>query len=72
MILRNHPLLSYRGLGSWPLIWIPIKLAYKNAAYLGCLFCSDVAFCFQVAAVLEDNRGRTIKEIGGLDFSFSL
>ena len=102
MKLRNHPLLTYHGLHSWPPIWVPIKpaygtttlkgeigtlthtisnalakkcylrMVYENAAYMGCLLCSDVAFCSQVSAVLEDNRGRTIKEIGDLDFSFTM
>ena len=44
---------------------------HENALYIGCLFCADVPFCSQVAAALEDNRGRTIKEIGGLDISFT-
>jgi hypothetical protein len=45
---------------------------HENALYIGCLFCADVPFCSQVAAALEDNRGRTIKEIGGLDISFTM
>ena len=49
-----------------------LRMVYENAAYMGCLLCSDVAFCSQVAAALEDNRGRTIKEIGDLDFSFTM
>ena len=49
-----------------------LRIVYENIGYMGCLLCSDVAFCSQVAAALEDNRGRTIKEIGDLDFSFTM
>ena len=102
MKLRHHPLLSYRGIPSWPPVWVPTKSAYEtttlqgeigilthtlsnalsgkcylqivydNAAYMGCLLCADVAFCSQIAAALEDNRGCTIKEIGDLDLSFTM
>jgi hypothetical protein len=102
MELRHHPLLSYRGLASWPPVWVPAKpddgkstlrgeigvlkhtisnalsgkcyllIDHQNSSYIGSLFCADAAFCSQIAAALEDNRGRTIKEIGDLDLSFTL
>lgn len=102
MELRYHPLLSHRGIPSWPPVWVPfksddkkptlrgeigtLKYTLSNAlsgkcyllvdhyqlSYIGCLFCDDAAFCSQIAAALEDNRGRTIKEIGDLNLSFTL
>ena len=47
-----------------------LQIAHKNALYIGCLLCTDVPFCSQLAAALEDNRGRTILEIGGLDIYY--
>ena len=49
-----------------------LLIDHENASYMGCLFCAEVAFCSQIAAALEDNRGRTIKEIGNLDLSSTL
>ncbi len=102
MELRQHPLLTYRGLRSWPPVWSPARpragkevlsgelgvlkhtlsnailgkcyllIEHENAAYIGCLLCSDQAFCSQIAGVFEDNKGRTIKEIGDLDLAFTL
>jgi hypothetical protein len=49
-----------------------LLINHEEASYMGCLFCADIQFCSLVAAALEDNRGRTIKEIGDLDLSFTL
>jgi len=49
-----------------------LLIDHENTSYIGCLLCADAPFCSQVAAALEDNRGRTIKEIGGLDMSFTM
>ena len=49
-----------------------LLIDHENASYMGCLFCTEVAFCSQIAAALEDNRGRTIREIGNLDLSSTL
>jgi len=37
--------------------------------YLGCLLLSDLSFCESVSKLLEENIGRSIEYIGGLDLS---
>jgi len=102
MELRDHPLVSYRRLPSWPPTWSPAKprtdlkplrgeigrLSYTFAGakpdrfflvieheghpYVGCLFIEDRIFCAQIIPILEKQVGRTIKEIGDLELSFTL
>jgi hypothetical protein len=102
MELRNHPLMSYRQLSSWPPTWVWISgneqdrqlrgevgilkqvrmvdghpivhrcflwIEYEDSMYLGCLLLSDLSFCESVSKLLEENIGRSIEYIGGLDLS---
>ena len=45
---------------------------HDGAGYVGSLLFDDVAFCQQIAKLLETCIGRTIKEIGDLDLSHFL
>jgi hypothetical protein len=47
-------------------------IEHEHVPYVGCLFCSDAKFYTQLAAILQNQCGRTIKEIGDLDLSFAL
>ncbi len=49
-----------------------LVIEHEHVPYVGCLFCSDEAFCTQLASFLQNHRGRTVKEIGDLDLSFTL
>lgn len=99
MKLRNHPLLHYRGIRSWPPHWIPsddrrglqplrgemgiLKTSYaipneghcwlimehERNTYVGCLYSEDVRFCLELEALLAARQGRTIVEIGNIEFS---
>ena len=42
---------------------------YEDASYIGCLLCSDHAFCSQIVRILQANLNKTIAEIGSLDIS---
>jgi hypothetical protein len=103
MKLREHPLLSYRGIPSWPPVWSWIDgeeneepagevgvltevrlsiieppnkcfliIAHEASFYMGCLLINDLAFCAQVAELLQDYCGYTIEEIGSLDLRHTL
>jgi hypothetical protein len=47
-------------------------IEHEGAAYIGCLFCDDHAFCTEIVKLLEANRNKTIAEIGSLDVTFTL
>ncbi len=112
MELRDHPLLIYRGIRSWPPVWTQIRgddsarprgevgtlkeihvsidppvqasgasggynriylfIEHDAKSYLGCLMMEDRAFCQQLAALLRNQYGRTVAEIGGLDLGATL
>jgi hypothetical protein len=103
MKLRDHPLMTYKDVRSWPPAWlwrggyetthphgevgilkevIPSTVACYNscflimehcgAEYIGVLFLSDPAFCRQIHALLVENCGETILEIGDIDLSYML
>jgi len=103
MELREHPLLSYRGLASWPPVWLwvdgqedkkpkgeigklrEVRLSiieppnkcfllinYEGATYIGCLLINDLAFCAQMAELLQGYYGYSIRDIGGLDLRHTL
>lgn len=103
MLLRDHPLLKYKSLRSWPPRWlwragndtthpkgeigilkdvIPstiepydrcfLVVDHRGAEYIGALLVSDTAFCREIFGVLVQNRGKTIKEIGDIDLSYTL
>jgi hypothetical protein len=44
-------------------------MEHHGCRYLAALFFSDAAFCRQVGRLLQDYRGKTIEEIGGIDVS---
>jgi hypothetical protein len=100
MLLRGHPLFSYRGMHSWPPVWtwmgggsnkqprgevgilkrvekskvLPadrcfLHIDYEGSSYVGCLLCSDHAFCWQIVRIMEANLNKTIAHIGSLDIS---
>ena len=100
MLLRGHPLFSYRGMHSWPPVWTSMNggsnkdprgevgilrrvekskvlpadrcflhIDYEGSSYVGCLFCSDHAFCWQIVRIMEANLNKTIAHIGSLDIS---
>jgi hypothetical protein len=103
--LRDHPLLSYRGIARWPPVWINIRdfedfeakkltgeigvlthallhddvptkcflaMEFERVQYMGSLIFEDPAFCRQIHALLQPHIGRSIKEIGSLDLSYTL
>ena len=47
-------------------------IEHENKPYIGCLFLTDPGFCTQLAAILREKFGFTIKDIGDLDLSFTL
>jgi hypothetical protein len=53
MLLREHPLMSYRG--------------NRGAEYLGALLLSDPAFCREICRMLIQYCGKTIREIGDIN-----
>ena len=103
-LLRDHPLMVYKGIRSWPPVWvwrrgnkptnsrrgevgilrdvIPsvlqpsdrffIIMEHLGAEYIGTLLLDDAAFCRVVHDVLQQNRFKPIREIGKIDFSYTL
>lgn len=49
-------------------VWID----HNGSTYVGAMNFDDRAFCNEVGRVLELSRGLSIKEIGDLDFSYTL
>lgn len=49
-----------------------LVIDHDDRLYMGCILISDEAFARQLYRVLERCRGKTIKEIGGLDLSATL
>ena len=103
MKLREHPLLSYRGIPSWPPVWLwtavqedkkpigevgtlsEVRLSlieppnkcfllidHDEAVYMGCLLINDLAFCAQIAQLLQGYYGYSIRDIGDIDLSRTL
>jgi hypothetical protein len=46
-------------------------MEYDGQHYVGSLVFDDSAFCAQICAVLQQHLGRSIKEIGDLEVSFT-
>src|SRR5215831_13436555 len=46
-----------------------LYIDYEGSYYIGCLLCSDHAFCSQIVRIMEANLNKTIVEIGRLDIS---
>jgi len=102
MLLREHPLMMYDGIRSWPPVWlwrggnantnpkgevgvlldvafgIPPKsscfliMEHLGAEYIGSLLMNDRSFCQLVFDALLQNRFKLIREIGGIDLSYTL
>jgi hypothetical protein len=103
MLLRDHPLMCYRGVPSWPPTWTLISgqqkkfprgeigilksvrlavvkptdrcylyIGHEGASYVGCLLFDDIAFCSQIAELLQRCCNRPIAEIGSIDLSHTL
>jgi hypothetical protein len=45
---------------------------YNGLRYFGSMYFDDVAFCYEVDALLKSNLDRSIKEIGDLDVTHLL
>jgi hypothetical protein len=46
-----------------------LYIDYEGSSYVGCLLCSDHAFCSPIVRILEANLNKTIAAIGSLDIS---
>jgi len=49
-----------------------LVIEYEKERYMGCLLVDEIAFCSAISAVLQNQLGRSIKEIGDLDLSHTL
>ena len=49
-----------------------LVIEYEKERYMGCLLVDEIAFCSAISAVLRNQLGRSIKEIGDLDLSHTL
>ena len=49
-----------------------LVIEHASEKYVGCLIFDDNTFCRQVAALLQLNIGRPIRDIGDLDLSQTL
>jgi hypothetical protein len=47
-------------------------MQYQGLRYMGFMGFDDPIFCSQICTLLKANIGRSLKEIGDLDLSFSL
>ncbi len=103
MLFRDHPLMTYKGVQSWPSAWlwrggyettypkgevgflkeviastVPSRntcfliMEHCGAEYVGALLLSDPAFSLQIYALLVQNCGKTIQDIGEIDLSYML
>jgi hypothetical protein len=100
MQLRDHPLMSHRGVRNWPPLWTQMRIGgvkivkgelgvliyvhaggasntcylvieHENENYTGSLIFDDGPFCRQLVDLLQQYRGRSVKEIGDLQVSFT-
>jgi hypothetical protein len=100
MKLRDHALLSYKGVSSWPPTWLwgggnryvqtigevgvlkdvmlssvqPYEkcfliMEHEGRKYIGTLLVGDPCFCQEIYAVLIEQRGKSIKDIGDIDLN---
>jgi hypothetical protein len=49
-----------------------LRMEFRGGDYLGVLLFDDVSFCRQAFKLLSSNLGRSIKEIGDLNTSYTL
>ena len=99
MQLRDHPLMSRRGVHNWPPVWVLatnvgiktvngemgflkrvhfnssnkcfLMIDHESESFIGTLIFDDMIFCRQIANLLEDYLGCSIKEIGDLNVSYT-
>ena len=45
---------------------------YEGSSYIGCLLCSDHAFCSQIVRILQVHLNKTIAQIGSIDLTHTL
>jgi hypothetical protein len=49
-----------------------LMMEYKGNRYISAMQFDDSTFCYQICSLLKANTGRSLKEIGNLDLSFTL
>ena len=49
-----------------------LRMEIKTGRYMGCLAFNDHVFCRQLYIFLQGHIGKSIKEIGDLDLSYTL
>jgi hypothetical protein len=49
-----------------------LVIQFAGSSYMGTLLFQDAVFCRHITAVLQTQVGKTIKEIGVLDLSYTL
>ena len=49
-----------------------LRMKLNEEKYIGALLLTDAIFCSQLYAILHQHIGRSIKEIGDLDLSYTL
>ena len=47
-------------------------IEYQGLRYMGFMFFDDPPFCYEIYRILKRNLGRSIKEIGDIDLSYTL
>jgi len=48
-----------------------LVIEHNNERYMGCLLVDEIAFCSEIAAILQNQLGHSTKEIGDLDLSYT-
>ena len=49
-----------------------LYIDYEESSYIGCLLCSDDAFCSQIVRILQVHLNKTIAQIGDIDLTHTL
>jgi len=49
-----------------------LVIDFEGEVYIGCLLFNDIAFCRQIAALLQFFLGRSTRDIGDLELAFTL
>jgi hypothetical protein len=49
-----------------------LSMEFDGERYMGALLFDDAAFCWEVFVLLRQHLGRSIKEIGDFDLSYTL
>src|SRR5215813_12719367 len=53
-------------------VGLELTIEHCNAEYIGALLLSDPVFCREIWTILIQNCGKTIREIGGIELSYTL